>query len=55
MNDLTAMEKYIAESYMRRSLIELLQNADETNASKFYITKPPPAEAGGFGVADETA
>jgi len=39
LNDLAAMEKYIAESYMGRSLIELLQNADDANSSKFYINK----------------
>ncbi len=39
LNDLAAMEKYIAESYMGRSLIELLQNADDANATKFYIKK----------------
>lgn len=39
LNDLAAMEKYIAESYMGRSLIELLQNADDAHASKFCIRK----------------
>ena len=39
LNDLAAMEKYIAESYMGRSLIELLQNADDAYATKFCIRK----------------
>lgn len=39
LNDLASMEKYIAESYMGRSLIELLQNADDANSTKFYINK----------------
>lgn len=39
LNDLAAMEKYIAESYMGRSLIELLQNADDAYATKFCISK----------------
>lgn len=39
LNDLAAMEKYIAESYTERSLIELLQNADDACATKFYIKK----------------
>lgn len=36
-NDLANMEKYISESYTGRSLIELLQNADDALASKFLI------------------
>lgn len=39
LNDLASMEKYIAESYMGRSLIELLQNADDATSTKFYINK----------------
>ncbi len=39
LNDLAAMEKYIAESYTGRSLIELLQNADDACATKFFIKK----------------
>ena len=39
LNDLASMEKYIAESYAGRSLIELLQNADDAGATKFYIEK----------------
>ncbi len=35
--DLASMEKYISESYTGRSLIELLQNADDACADKFYI------------------
>lgn len=36
-SDLANMEKYISESYSGRSLIELLQNADDASANKFYI------------------
>lgn len=39
LNDLAEMETYIAESYQGRSLIELLQNADDCNSTKFYIKK----------------
>lgn len=33
MSDLASMERYISESYTGRSLIELLQNADDACAS----------------------
>lgn len=36
-NDLANMEKYISESYQMRSIIELLQNADDANSTKFKI------------------
>lgn len=36
-NDLANMEKYISESYSGRSLIELLQNADDALAKRFTI------------------
>ena len=36
-NDLANMEKYISESYTGRSLIELLQNADDAGAKRFLI------------------
>jgi len=36
-SDLASMEMYIAESYQERSLIELLQNADDASAQKFII------------------
>lgn len=36
-NDLANMEKYISESYSGRSLIELIQNADDACAENFYI------------------
>lgn len=39
MSDLAHMETYIAESYHNRSVIELLQNADDANSSRFYIGK----------------
>lgn len=39
LNDLANMEKYISESYDGRSLIELLQNADDVGATKFYLYK----------------
>lgn len=35
--DLASMESYISESYSGRSLIELLQNADDAGASTFYV------------------
>lgn len=35
--DLANLEKYISESYSERSLIELIQNADDANSTKFYI------------------
>ena len=37
MNDLATMEMYIAESYTGRSLIELLQNADDADAARFLV------------------
>ncbi|MCL2189239.1 MAG: ATP-binding protein [Defluviitaleaceae bacterium] len=37
MNDLATMEMYIAESYTGRSLIELLQNADDAGATQFLV------------------
>lgn len=38
-SDLANLEKYISESYAERSLIELLQNADDARATDFYIKK----------------
>ena len=38
LSDLANLEKYISESYSERSLIELIQNADDANSTKFYIT-----------------
>ena len=35
--DLAKVEQYIAESYKTRALIELMQNADDSGASKFGI------------------
>ena len=35
ISDLASMEKYISESYDGRSLIELLQNADDAMATRF--------------------
>lgn len=39
LSDLANMEKYISESYTGRSLIELLQNADDAQASIFSVEK----------------
>ena len=39
LSDLASMEKYISESYQGRSLIELLQNADDALSSKFSIVR----------------
>ena len=41
--DLAGLETYIAESYDARSFIELLQNADDAGASRFYAE-----QVGGF-------
>lgn len=38
-NDLANMERYVSESYSGRSLIELLQNADDAGARSFYLEK----------------
>lgn len=38
-NDLANMEKYVSESYSGRSLIELLQNADDAGARSFFLEK----------------
>ncbi len=37
LEDLASMESYIAESYHSRSVIELLQNADDALANRFYV------------------
>lgn len=37
--DLSKMEKYISETYKRRSVIELIQNADDANSHCFGIHK----------------
>src|SRR5580704_2917932 len=34
--DLAKLERYIAESYKTRSLLELLQNADDAGATEFF-------------------
>ncbi len=39
LSDLAGLENYIAESYHNRSFIELLQNADDAQATKFKIVK----------------
>lgn len=39
LSDLAGLENYISESYHNRSFIELLQNADDANATKFKIIK----------------
>ena len=38
-NDLASMENYISESYAGRSIIELLQNADDAQARRVFIKK----------------
>lgn len=35
--DMAAMESYMAESYVERVFIEMLQNADDANATSFYV------------------
>ena len=37
LSDIAGLEMYVAESYNSRSLIELLQNADDAGATKFYV------------------
>ena len=37
--DLAGLEQYVAESYDARSFIELLQNADDAGASRFYVAR----------------
>lgn len=37
MEDMAAMEKYMAESYGERIFIELLQNADDANSTKIKV------------------
>jgi len=37
LNDLAGLEKYVAESYQSRSLMELLQNADDAGADAFLF------------------
>ena len=37
--DLSKVEEYIAETYLNRSFIELIQNADDAKATKFGIHK----------------
>lgn len=39
LSDLAGLETYISESYSNRSFIELLQNADDANASYFIVQK----------------
>lgn len=39
LSDLASMEKYISESYSGRSLIELIQNADDAGATRFLILR----------------
>lgn len=38
-NDLASMENYISESYSGRSLIELLQNADDAQSERMLVKK----------------
>lgn len=39
LSDLAGLEAYVSESYNRRSFIELLQNADDAKATKFYVKR----------------
>lgn len=48
-NDLANMENYISESYAGRSLIELIQNADDALASSFLVEQA----SGVFFVAND--
>lgn len=48
-SDLASVEGYISESYSGRSLIELLQNADDAGANAFYVE---PLDSNAFLVAN---
>ncbi|MGV8083638.1 MAG: DUF3883 domain-containing protein [Coriobacteriia bacterium] len=37
LGDLASLERYVSESYTGRSLIELLQNADDAAARRFFV------------------
>ena len=39
LSDLAGLEAYVSESYNSRSFIELLQNADDANATKFCVKR----------------
>lgn len=39
LSDIAGLEEYVSESYNCRSFIELLQNADDAGASRFYVKK----------------
>ena len=39
LSDLAGLEAYVSESYNSRSFIELLQNADDAHATKFYVKR----------------
>lgn len=39
LSDLAGLETYISESYNNRSFIELLQNADDANSTRFLICR----------------
>jgi hypothetical protein len=39
LSDLAGLESYVSESYNSRSFIELLQNADDAKATKFYVKR----------------
>lgn len=42
LSDLAGLEEYVAESYDSRSIVELLQNADDAQATRFHITRVGP-------------
>ncbi len=39
LSDLAGLEAYVSESYNSRSFIELLQNADDAGASRFFVKR----------------
>ena len=39
LSDLAGLEAYVSETYNSRSFIELLQNADDAKATKFYVKR----------------
>lgn len=39
LSDLAGLEAYVSESYNSRSFIELLQNADDADSTRFYVKR----------------
>ena len=39
LSDMAAMERYMSESYSGRNIVELLQNADDAQSSRVFVTE----------------